>query len=378
MAALFGDTYDHYLIASQTRKWTQARGIGLGTAIPQITSAAGVRGTYGLRLICDSSAGSLRNSKSLGFTVTPGDNTYIAGTQFRTNNLVNLATVMGTSLGEFNAIFQCIDTTTYQLRLSVMQDGRLTLTTGGNAEGFSGLTTINTSTFAIQTNTFYYIWLKAVIANSGSYKVVVNGDTWMEGTADTQASSNPTYSQFVLGPCSTPSPVFSGAAFDFDDTVFLDGTGAINNDILCPVVRGDALFATGAGDLADWTPNASTNVSRIQEGSILGGIDADDDVTYNEASTVGEEDVFIFPDLPVPGATIKFVQSNLIGRRTDAGASSVASVFHRAGISYPGTGFGQSSTYLDNRTVWNAEPDTSGAWTEAGFNAGQFGYRKTA
>lgn len=375
MAALLAESFDHYLVPHIPRKWTQIRSSGLGQAAPLITSLAGIRGTYGLRLVTDSS----HNSQSVGLTVSPGDNTFIAGSQFRTNTLNALATSLGTSLGEVNAIFQCLDLTTYQLRLTVRQDGKLQLMRGGNAENnaISPATIIDISDFAIQTDTFYYIWLKAVISNSGSYLVMVNGDVWMQGSADTQASANASYSQFVVGPMACQVPFAAGQAFDYDDTIFLDGTGTRNNDILCAVPRIDALFDTGAGALAQWTPNGGVNYDRVHEGSTLGGTDADDDVTYNETSGVGDVDTFTFPDLPVPGATIKFVQSNLVGRRTDAGASSVGSVFRLGDVNYATAGFGQTSTYADHRDIYDAQPDTGGDWTEAGFNAAEYGYKKT-
>jgi hypothetical protein len=153
----------------------------------------------------------------------------------------------------------------------------------------------------------------------------------------------------------------------------LDGSGAAPLNTFLGDCRVDARYPTAEGASSAWTPLSGTdNALMIDETA------PDDDTTYNSTSTVGATDTHVVQDAPVPGAVLYGVQLCLSAKKSDAGACSLAPVVRHSGVDQVGTAFNPGTTYLYNVTPYGLNPGTGAAWTEAGFNAAEFGYRRTA
>jgi hypothetical protein len=160
---------------------------------------------------------------------------------------------------------------------------------------------------------------------------------------------------------------------DYDDLYVLDGSGAAPLNDFLGDCRVDARYPTAEGASSAWTPLSGTdNALMVDETA------PDDDTTYNSTSTVGATDTHVVQDAPVPGAVLYGVQLCLSHKKSDAGTCSIAPVVRHSGVDQVGTAFNPGTTYVYSVTPYGLNPGTGAAWTEAGFNAAEFGYKRTA
>jgi hypothetical protein len=123
------------------------------------------------------------------------------------------------------------------------------------------------------------------------------------------------------------------------------------------------------GHSVQWTPLASTNVSQIDETLV------DNDTSYNLSATVGQIDTFNPKNL---GTTtpILAVQTVITARKDDVGARSIsADIYDGSTDHINATAHGLLSSYTGFFDIYETDPSTSAQWTQAGFNARQFGYK---
>jgi hypothetical protein len=160
---------------------------------------------------------------------------------------------------------------------------------------------------------------------------------------------------------------------DYDDLYVLDGSGpAPRNDFLGDC-RVDVRLPTAQGNSHAWTPTPVVdNALNVDDPA------PDDETTYNATTTVGATDTLVVQDAAVAGGTLFAVQLSLNQRKTDAGTCTIAPVVRHAGVDYPGAGLNPGTTYVYGVTPYNTNPGTAAAWTEADFNAAEFGYKRTA
>ena len=65
-------------------------------------------------------------------------------------------------------------------------------------------------------------------------------------------------------------------------------------------------------------------------------------------------------------------------KKTDAGVCTVAPVIRHSGVDYPGAAITPGTSYAYGLAIAATNPGTSAAWTEAGFNAAEFGYKRVS
>jgi len=186
-------------------------------------------------------------------------------------------------------------------------------------------------------NVWRYIEIKITIDNSaGVFEVRSNGVVVANLTGiDTQATANAQATGFHLG----AGVGQSYCDYYFDDLYVLDTNGAQCNDFLGDV-RIDAVRPNGAGTHTDFTPSAGANYENVDEEP-----GPDDDTTYNEATTIGDQDSYAMESLPSPaGTTILGVKSQVAARKTDAGTRK-AKVLTRAGTT---DNLGSEESLLDS------------------------------
>ncbi|HWP59518.1 MAG TPA: hypothetical protein VNL14_16620 [Candidatus Acidoferrales bacterium] len=242
----------------------------------------------------------------------------------------------------------------------------LHLKSSGDIEVFRGDNVLlgTTSGVTMLINTYYHIQAKVVIHDTtGSVVVKINDVEVLNLTnVDTKNGSTTTVDRIVLG---FPSGGGNGAeTVDLDDVYIADDFGGD--------LRVGCFFPDGAGNSTQFTPSAGSNFQNVDEAS------PNDDTDYNSSATVGHKDLFTMQNLPT-GAIPKAVGLRFRGKKTDAGARSVATSLRHGTTDVQGDAYvlTESHTYSPLQ-LYNTNPVTAGGWTEADVNALQTGYEVTA
>lgn len=216
---------------------------------------------------------------------------------------------------------------------------------------------------ALVPSAWNYIEIKATKSDTGTFEVRVNGVTVMNvGSVD-----------LLSGTAPWNALVFNGLDENviYDDIIIMDGSGASFNDFQGEM-RLECALPNADGATVDWTRNTgASDFAAIDDA--LGAYD--DDTTYIESSTAGEDALAAYPAISGTPVDIHFVAvAHLI--KNAAGApekfaticDSGATVGVAATIT-PSTSYGFYTQWFEN------DPDTAAAWNTAGVNAAEFGVR---
>jgi hypothetical protein len=231
----------------------------------------------------------------------------------------------------------------------------------------SSSTVLGTGTASILIGNDYYISIKCGFSNSANVEVRVNGvtDITLTGVDTTNtANQNCGYIGFL-----SPSG-FNG--WDVDDVYILDTTAsAPYNNFLSEPIRVETLFPT-SNDSVTWTPNASTNVSRVNETTI------DKDTTYNSSANPSDIDTFNHGSLSSTPANLYAVKLDVYARKEDVSNKTARTKLKSGGTTTNGATFTLSTSYIAqayvNADIYLVDPNTSAAWTAANVNATKIGY----
>ena len=355
MALLFMDSFNHYATADMTEKWTSTSSTGGGTL--SIGATNGRRGGPGLRVSGSVSGASCLASK----TLAPADpTTIIVGFS------LTVSAAPTTTAGA--AQFRVLDGGTTQWSLVLLNDLRLRITLGG----VTGTTIATSGVTGISLGVTAYVEAKVVIhPSAGTVDVRVNGVSVLSATGlNTRSSANNAWTSALLGITTGPSDTHSGNT-DYDDLYILDGSGDAPWNTFLGDCRVDACYPTAAGATTGWTPSAGANWQCVDEPA------PNDDTDYTSAAAAGPVDTFTVQDAPA-GMAILGVQHNLSMKKTDAGTCTVAAVVRHGGTDYVSADLAPSTAYAYGLVVQQLNPGTGAAWTEAQFNAAEFGYTRTA
>lgn len=135
-----------------------------------------------------------------------------------------------------------------------------------------------------------------------------------------------------------------------------------------------AVLPNAAGNYTQFNPSASTNVSNVDDA--YGSVDSD--TTYNSEATVGDKDTFNFPSIPTTPGLIHGVVTSATMRKDDSGARTARQLARISSTDYEGASVALLDTYSKNDRWMPVSPASSVAWTEAEFNAAEFGYKVQA
>jgi len=350
MALLFMDSFDHYATADLADKWTSLSAVSGSNTI----GAFGRRGSGGYRCVQSAFTGG-----ASGCYVQKGLAPTGAGF------VVGVACKPSAAPGSAAVTFLTIqEGATVQVALRLNQDLTLSALRGGTA--------VATSASPLSTATMSYVEFRGLIDPSvGTLDVRVNGVGVLTFSGNTRQTANSAWTALALG-CNPAGIVGGALTLDFDDLYVCDRSGSAPwNDFLGDC-RVDARLPTAAGATTGWTPLAGANWDAVNDAA------PDDDTTYTSTSTLNATDTFVTQDAPVVGATIFGVQQCLNLKKMDAGTCTVAPVIRHSGIDYPGAAIAPGTTYAYGLAVAATNPGTGAAWTEADFNAAEFGYKRTA
>jgi hypothetical protein len=351
MALLFMDSFDHYVTADLTEKWTTASG---GTT--SISAGAGRRSSAAARITFASNGYLLKGVGASGATA-------IVGCAFRASALGGQQ-ILGVYDAGVNAT---------HVYLTVNSDGSLTAYRGSAIAGVANSGNVGTvlgssAAGVLSANVYAYVELKVLLSDTvGTVTVRVNGLPVITRTAQDTAQGSLVWTAAWIG--NVTSTI--SASLDFDDLYVCDGSGAAPCNDLLGDVRVDVRLPTAAGASTGWTPSAVVNWQNVDDAT------PNDDTDYNATTTLSATDTFVTQDAPVVGATIFGLQHCLNAKKMDTGTCTVAPVIRHGGVDYPGVHLAPSTAYAYALAIAAVNPATGAAWTEADFNAAEFGYQRT-
>jgi len=249
------------------------------------------------------------------------------------------------------------------LDLETNASGKIYIKRSSTTLGASGDSGTEVNVFS--DDAWHYIELKVVIDSvNGSWELRVDGVESASGSG-----------------VNTGTPA---SAIDFeldyydqylDDIYICDGDGTANNDFIGPAFV-EGLLPTSDGNSSDWTPSSGTdNYALIDENpSDLDGTDNVSTTTQDAKDTYGYADLTSTPDL------IRGVQVNTDARKLTVANQDLAHVARSGTTETTSTSIAvtDETDFATVSDVFEQDPNTSAAWTPAGVNAAEFGFKKTS
>lgn len=355
MAVRFVDGFDHYSASSEDtttmlKKWT-----GYVTANPVgytcLTDSSQARSLGGQCLQISN------QNATLYKTCVPNEATVIIGAAIRWSSAPITSSQSGYLL--------VTDGASEQVSLRGDGAGHLQICRGTPGGG-GAILAVSTNTITL--GVWYYVEMKVTVDSSaGVIELRVNGSNtgWIPstGSLNTQQTAN----SYANGVGFTAVTGGGGAYYNLDDLYVADTTGGVNDDFLGPQVV-QVLKPMGAGNYAQWSPNFGANYGNVSDAF------PDGDQTFNENSTPGNNDSFLFEDVFIASGAISAIQ-HVIYARQDAGAQrTIAPLQRSSSVDYIGTNFNLAGSYVYYLDVDDVNPDTGAAWDVAGLNDAEFGY----
>jgi len=246
----------------------------------------------------------------------------------------------------------------------------LSFNTSGNLIFWRGTpsTVLATGATAFTTSSWYYIEIDVTFNSStGAFNVRINGSgSEISGSGvNTVAGANQCDAFWF-----TDSNALNSVVNWYDDLYLLDPTtGSSPYTSMLGVCRVETLFPAAAS-ATSWTPNASTNVSRVQETSM------DSDTTYNSTPTTGQ-DTFTHGALSSTPATIFAAAVRAVVRKDQTSNPTAQTILVSGATTQAGAVNTQATTYLTMRDIYLNDPNTGSAWTATGINNAAIGYNRT-
>ena len=163
-------------------------------------------------------------------------------------------------------------------------------------------------------------------------------------------------------------------SWDVDDLYVLDpATGvAPHNDFLGDI-QIDAVLPDGDGALTEFTTSEpdppTTHYTSIDENPHTS------DTDYVESDVPNDRDMFTFPSLPTitGGSSLLGVKAVALVKKTEAGLAQFRLAARPVATQRNGGTQTLATDYTYYMELWDLNPETSAAWTDALFNASEFG-----
>jgi len=357
----FLDGFDHYATADIGAKWdavsasnvsidsTVYRNSGKALKISPASATYALKGVTPSRNIC------------LGFgyycTGIPADTT-VSGTAG--HSILALSSINAYGSGTGGQVF-----------LSILSDGKLHVGRGSAyAGGASSATDLGNGTAVFTQNTWYYIEMRVFIDSSaGQIEVRVNGVVDINLTGiNTQAQTANTVSS--LQPLSFGT--VSSYSRYFDDLYLRTGSsGSAESGGFLGDISVKPYYPNADGTYTAMTCSTGSTHNTLVDETTPNTSD------YVSSATALTKDSYGFQDVSGSGA-IKAVQLSAYASKNDSGFRGM-DLFCRSSSTEDFTSYNALSTswrYL--LKGWLVDPNTSADWSQAGFNAAEFGVRVSA
>jgi hypothetical protein len=219
----------------------------------------------------------------------------------------------------------------------------------------------------IKENVWQYLEVKFVISDTGSITVKIDETQVINATSvDTKPGTATDIDKVKF------QGAVAGAAqgIYYDDILFLDDSGSLNNDFIGDQVVTSLLPDSDDGTDAAWLsqPSQSVGSEYLNIDDTIPGA-PDGDTSYNYSSTPADDSLYGFQNLAVTPASIPAVQLTLEAKKSDGGSRSVKHLF-KGDTKIAGSAFNPGTTYEKHRLIREQSADASPvAWTAAKVNA---------
>lgn len=231
----------------------------------------------------------------------------------------------------------------------------------------------NTTT-VIGDGTWHHIELKLIAANSltGEIEIHIDGvldasvNVFLAGDSSGFAGVNvPVFTEIQIAGCSTNT----GSATDIfiDDVIVWDDSGTGFTGALTDMHRLRVVPAKADGTLTDFTPSTGSNYENVDDTT------TDDDTTYNETSTVGDEDRYTLSNTLgfIPGTVMAAIVETHV-KRTDIKAMNMRNLIDDGSTQVNGDTEVVYPTYRCHQSFFDLAPDAA-AWTKTKLETVDFG-----
>jgi hypothetical protein len=281
------------------------------------------------------------------------------------NILSNTTVILGchyrnTNIGA-TGIINVTDTDTGQSGYS--RGVKIYLNANGSLAVMSNTTVLCTSLPSILIeNTWCHLELKVVFGVTGSVELKQDGATVCSNpNVDTRGSVTGGYTKINFA---------QSYYHNYDNLYVLNELGSVNNDFLGPVVV-QTMIPNGAGSATNMTPSSGNNYECVDDSTTH-----DSATSYVKTSSTSTTDLYALPDL---AGTVTAVHAVLVTSQTaqwDTVTQRKVRNIVKVGAN---TGSGVTynlinSTWTQGIDVLDAQPVTSGAWTEAAVNGMEVGF----
>lgn len=153
------------------------------------------------------------------------------------------------------------------------------------------------------------------------------------------------------------------------DIYVLNEQGAAFNDFLGPVEI-ESLRPNGAGNYTNYTPSAGDNHDAVDDPLPS---NHDGDSTYVETSAAATRDSYAVEDLASTKDPIA-VSARVVAKTESGTALDIATFLRRSSTDDDGPATTPFTGYQQNGyKIWEEDPVAAGAWTNANFDATEFG-----
>lgn len=250
------------------------------------------------------------------------------------------------------------------LRLDAL--GRIIVTRNGTQVGGTGTTVIPSATFPV-------IQFKFVISDTvGTIDVWVNDNLEISATGLDTRNAGTAGSIDAVGWGGGGSAAYSGSV---SEIYINSNAGSAPNNGVWGSYRIQAKRMSAAGNSAQWTPSASTNVSNVDDAA-----GNDGDTTYNSSSTPGQIDLFQTSAISSTSGTVPAIMHRIVARKDDAGVRTIRPKQRQSSTNYSGTTQTLTTAYAHYTEVVEVNPATGVAYTVAEMRATdpEFGYEIVA
>jgi hypothetical protein len=363
MAVRWCDGFDSYASTTDlTKKW----GYGFGNNNPNLTtpnslagftwsSTAGRTGGGALQLTPTASAG--------GIQANAGPIPYYNGT----NQAVGFACWVKTNNATPNVtipLLSCIQPTNFW-------NSYFGINTSGSfgywGSSAGNLASVRQGTRNVCDGNWHWVEALAWLGTAGS-----TGGIWIDGiqqTSNADDMNGALANQFCLmGMTNSQTGI---TTLTIDDWILYDNAPGNVNAANSPM--GPQIITTlrPNGDSAvQFSPDSGvTNYSRVNE------VNADDDTSYVQDSTIGHQDLYDFGDISFVPSSIKSAILN--ARIENSGAGTVVNklISKNNSIQLNGGTVVSPLSYATSQQEFSLDPGANAAWTQSNINSAKFGVR---
>jgi hypothetical protein len=243
--------------------------------------------------------------------------------------------------------------------------------TSGNLTVYRGLpggTLLSTAPTIVLSSVYNYFELQVTVStNNGSLTARVNGTIVINlSSINTSVDGTSIVNQVGVG----STYIGAGNCGYVDDMYVSDLTGNVPYNSFLGDVHVTTMFPSANGSTVSWTPLANANWQEVSDTAM------DSDSSYNLSNVPGQIDTFVTAGLSITPTTIYGVQVKMATRMEAGGADQIAAVVNSNSIQQISVGQNVLSSYTYIDQIFVADPNTSVAWTMAGVNAAQYGYKR--